>query len=110
VRLTLGEGSQFGILPLELCDPHVPPIRHEPSSVNERGAASSRERNHATDVQAPSGSLLSNKGVNAYDSTRLGSARHRRVLDDRDRSPRRASPDGDADRIRYTDPSGFQVE
>jgi hypothetical protein len=65
--LELGDARvALGELAFQLCDPRVTPIRHGPSSVNERGAASSRERNHATDVQAPSGSLLSNKGVNAY--------------------------------------------
>jgi hypothetical protein len=63
-RIALGE------LAFQLCDPRVPPIRHDLSSVNERGAASSRERNHATHVQAPGGSLFSNKSVNAYARTK----------------------------------------
>jgi hypothetical protein len=59
-RIALGE------LVFQLYDPRVPPIRHAPSSVNERSPASSRERNHATDVQAPGRGLVPNKSVNAY--------------------------------------------
>jgi hypothetical protein len=43
--LELGEPRiALGELAFQLCDPRVPPICHEPSSVNERGPASSREK------------------------------------------------------------------
>jgi hypothetical protein len=45
-RVALGE------LPLELGDPFVAPIRRDPSSVKERGAASSCQRNRGTDAQS----------------------------------------------------------
>lgn len=57
--LELGDACvTLGELAFQLRDPCVPPIHHAPLSVDERGAASSRERNHATNVQAPRDALF----------------------------------------------------